>query len=72
MQNSFKFRMKRANIKFCKQSQSALKHYKVDLNQSSCLKKFKKSGADQFLSDRRGANFPAGGALVRYQRGCSG
>ena len=68
MQNSFKFPMKGANIKFCKQtSQSALKHYKVDLNQSSCLKKFKKSGADQFLSDRRGADFPGGciGALPK-------
>ena len=31
-------------------------------------------GADQLLSDRRGADFPGGGggALVRYQRGCSG
>ena len=31
------------------------------------------SGADQLLSDRRGADFPGGGgALVRHQRGCSG
>ena len=30
------------------------------------------AGVEQFLSDRRGADFPGGGALVRYQRGCSG